>query len=133
MVRDYMKTKVLTAIENLKESNTIENKKYDYLIKASQTIKCFCCLDTKEQWDYRQSPVAWLDGNGKYDVVHCYSCSKGGYIRPISSYAGYYKSKDDSDVKGRLDDLYELGLRLVKSEAEENELNLEKLHCGLEK
>lgn len=128
MSRDYMKNKILTAIEDFKISNTSESQKYEYLNKATQKIRCFCCLDTKEQWDYRESPMAWMDGHGKYDIVHCCGCSKGGYIRPTSSYAGYYRNGDDSDIKGRLDELYEMGWRLAKIETEEKEQNLDKLH-----
>ena len=38
------------------------------------------CLDIKKLWKSRDSPFAWMDSRGWYDVINCDKCSNGGWL-----------------------------------------------------
>ena len=81
-MNDYMKPIIDGEIIRMCTSSDLDTKtRGEQLKKAAETINCFSCLDTKKQWAWRESNLAWMDGHGKYDIVHCSGCSRGARSR----------------------------------------------------
>lgn len=66
-------------------------------------IKCKYCLDRKHLWKRRDSPFAFMDGKGGFDVIRCNKCSDGRWVRcshTLETYEGGERllKEDDSDA-----------------------------------
>lgn len=113
MPYDYMRTPVTERIASLIRTRPDRGKR---LSAAADTVGCFACMDTGKQWDARGHQMAWLDGHGNYDVVHCSGCKGGGYIHPTNAIAGMFKRGDVSDVDGRIAILETIAAEMAREE-----------------
>ena len=133
-MNDYMKPIIDGELVRMHtSSNSDIRTRGKQLKKAADNVECFSCMDTKKQWDWRESRLAQLDGKGKYDVVNCSGCARGGYIHPTNDVVGYYKKNDETNVENRLDELFLLFLRMEKKEETDRAARISKLHDDWEK
>ena len=65
--------------------------------------------------------MAWLDGHGSYDIVHCAGCKGGGYINPTNSISGVFKRNDKTNIEGRIAALETISAELLRQEQEKKE------------
>ena len=112
-----MKEIIYDKINMIKKNN---NDFGNNLSKASDLIDCFVCFNTRKLWRHRGGlPWSAVDGRGSYDVIRCYHCGNGGWIRcshnnDIRENNIFLFHQKDDNIDKRIDLLNKIYLEKIK-------------------
>ena len=66
-------------VKSIFNNNIIDKQtRLDRLKQEASKIRCFYCLDYQRVYINRKNGLAWMDGQGSFDIIYCKCCTDKG-------------------------------------------------------